>query len=125
MPCFADMLHHRNFHLDRKNRKSISSNSQKIKLQPKSVQRRAGTGDPSFWGEFLMALNDERNRIGHFQAQARQLTSQAFGRAMTAIKTAGLLPTVFYFPPLEQSDCGMTDKSYILKRVWRMHDKRQ
>jgi hypothetical protein len=59
---FANIPHHPNFHLDRKNRKSISSKSQKIKLQPRPVQPGAGAGDPSFRGEFLMVLNVEINQ---------------------------------------------------------------
>jgi hypothetical protein len=55
-------------------------------MLPKSVEF-TDTGDASLWGGLPQGIR-------HFQARARQLTSQAFGGASYTKETA--LPAVFF-----------------------------
>ena len=63
--------------------------NQNLILQPKFTQN-VNAGDP-----IIGAYSS--SRIGHFQARARQLTSQAFERALHRDKITAVLPAVFYF----------------------------
>jgi hypothetical protein len=107
-----------------------------LTLQPRPVLRRAGAGDPSFWGEFLIYLTMLRDQGGALSSPSPSANLVGIWKCRTAPESRRSYAGGFLFTPLSRRRrrhhwkgwriaCNMHKRSYSLEITPRRHNESQ